>query len=190
LIARVFGGERGFSDRSSYERTVLAASLLAATAFAIPAYALDVHILAEGEVNAILGTPAGEATANLVVGIDQDAVAPTDITISARGAGAATVTPVIDVVGWQVFTSDGIAIGAVIGVAVANDGEALLIVDLNDGWLPGIETMAIRTSALYRTAEGVEIDDTEAELKASLGGEAELTPAVEPTPVPTPPPAP
>ncbi|MCW5713429.1 MAG: hypothetical protein KIT43_02780 [Bauldia sp.] len=172
------------------KRTILAAGLLAATSFAIPAYALDVHILAEGEVNAILGTPAGEATANLVVGINEDAVAPTEITIAAQGDATATVTPVTEVVGWQVFTSDGVAFGAVIGVAVANDGEALLIVDLNDGWVTGIETIAIRTSALVRTADGVEIDDTEAELKASLAGGAEVTPAVELTPAPTPPPTP
>ncbi len=166
------------------KRTILAATLLATT-FAIPAYAIDVHILAEGEVNAILGTPPGEATAGFVVGIKEDAVAPTELTIPTDGGATATVTATADVIGWHVFTDDGIDFGAVIGVAVANDGEALLIVDLNDGWIVGIKTIAIRTSAVLRTAEGIRIDDSEAELKVSLGGEnavVPMVPAVTPAP--------
>lgn len=166
------------------KRTILAAGLLATT-FAIPAYAIDVHILADGEVRAILGTPPGETAANLVVGIQEDAVAPTEVTLPAEGGATTNVTATSEIIGWHVFTEDGIDFGAVVGVAVANDGEALLVIDLNDGWVAGIDSIAIRASAVVRTAEGLEIDDTEAELKVNLGGPTEAvlaTPPVTPAP--------
>lgn len=159
---------------------VFAAAILATIA-AFPAHALDVHILAEGEVRAILGTPPANAQANVAVGINEAVAPPAQVKIPAEGGATATVTVAADVIGLQVFTDDGINFGSVVAIAVATDGEALLVVDLNDGWLAGIETIAIRTSAVTRTAAGLQVDETEADLKLDLGGETEIAPA---TPAP------
>jgi hypothetical protein len=172
---------------------VVATVFLTAAAFATGAKAIDVIVGGEGEVNVIVGAPGAEAGvdagaavgagagagvgagaganvgagAGAGVGVDLNAPARTDLQIRTEGGAGATVM-VNAVMNTPVLTNDDTRIGVVADVATATDGEALIIVALNDDFLPGVDRIAVRASAVVQTSAGLVIQTTAADLRSSI----------------------
>ncbi|MGD9740595.1 MAG: hypothetical protein AB7O56_12195 [Bauldia sp.] len=189
------------------KRALLATTFLSFAAFAaVPAaYAIDVIVLTEGEVQAIVGAPGPDITVNAgaVVGVDAAAAVPTEIMIRPADADIVGAVAVETLVGLDVWTDDNVQVGTVTAVAVTTDGEALLVVSVLDQYPISYDVLAFRASSVRHTDTGIEIGATDAELLADLEGAANAggaepappAPAPEPpppapTPTPTPPPAP
>ncbi|MCW5697872.1 MAG: hypothetical protein KIS96_14225 [Bauldia sp.] len=166
-------------------RFLTAAALLSGTALvAVPAAnAIDIGVDVGLDVDAVIGVGAGEdgisVDAGAGVGADVDAGADADAGAAVdAGAGAVIVFEGDDgatsevsldtLLNASVWTDDDVAIGTVVELDTASDGEAVLIVDLNDGYVEGVDRIAVRASAAVATDAGLKIRTTDEDLKASL----------------------
>lgn len=67
-----------------------------------------------------------------------------------------------------VWTEDGVQIGTVSEIDANAEGDGMLFVDLTDGWMEGMTRVAIRTSAVVHTSEGLRLEDDETDLRAAI----------------------
>lgn len=182
------------------KRVLLATTFLSFAAFAaVPtADAIDIVVLTEGEVQAIVGAPGPDivVTPGAVVGIDVAAVAPAEIMIRPADADVAAAVMAETLIGMNVFTDDNVEIGTVNAIAMTTDGEALLVVGLHDQFLPSYDVIGVRVSSARHTDTGIELDVTQEELRTDLEGAATAGVGAEPAapapadPGPPPPPPP
>lgn len=179
-------------------KTVLiAATLLASTALAIPAanalqigvggnlgttvtiggdddtgINLGVGADANANVNAngnAAGNAAGNAGAGVAAGADAAANVMTNVQIRTDAAADATTDFAVDaLVNATVWTEDNVQVGTVVSVMADADGAAVLIVDTTDGWVEGVDQIALRTSAVIHTDAGIVVQSNDDELKASI----------------------
>ncbi|MCW5713105.1 MAG: hypothetical protein KIT43_01135 [Bauldia sp.] len=152
------------------KRVLIAAALLA-TAAGSPAFAIDVVLVRDGPVYAIVGDPGPEIAmpAGAVVAIDTAAAAPEEILLHPEGDPDGTALQTADaLVGLDVFTSDRTPLGAVVGFAVATDTDTLVIVELVEPWAERGPQIAIRASALRKTESGLLLVAEEGELRIDL----------------------
>ena len=159
------------------------AALLSATALvAMPAaYAIDVGADASLDVDAVIGASLGDdgisvdgdvgadVDASAEVDGDVDADADVDGDIAFEGEdGSTTEVALTSLLNASVWTEDEVNIGMVVDIKTASDGEAVLIVNLNDGYVEGVDSLAVRISAAVATEAGLKIKTTDEDLKASL----------------------
>jgi hypothetical protein len=143
------------------------------------ASAIDVTIGGEAGVDITIGIGGDEgdvgvgvevgAGAGAVVGAgDGDGNAPpTEIMIRTEGGAEATV--VADaLVGQSVFTNDTVEVGTVTGVTATAEGDVQLLVALTEGWMEGVENVAISLSAMMQAGGQLVVDTDEADLRASI----------------------
>jgi hypothetical protein len=143
------------------------------------ASAIDVTIGGEAGVDITIGIGGDEgdvgvgvevgAGAGAVVGAgDGDGNAPpTEIMIRTEGGAEATV--VADaLVGQSVFTNDAVEVGIVTGVTATAEGDVQLLVALTEGWMEGVENVAISLSAMMQAGGQLVVDTDEADLRASI----------------------
>jgi hypothetical protein len=143
------------------------------------ASAIDVTIGGEAGVDITIGIGGDEgdvgvgvevgAGAGAVVGAgDGDGNAPpTEIMIRTEGGAEATV--VADaLVGQSVFTNDAVEVGTVTGVTATAEGDVQLLVALTEGWMEGVENVAISLSAMMQAGGQLVVDTDEADLRASI----------------------
>lgn len=175
-------------------KTVLAAAtLLATTALAIPAAnALQIGVGgdlgvtvtiggdedtginlgadANANVNAN-GNAAGNAAGNAgaAAGVTVDANVMTNVMLRTDAATDTMTEFAADaVVNASVWTEDNVQIGTVLSITTDADGTAVLIVDTTDGWMEGVDQIALRTSAVIRTDAGIVVQSDDEELQASI----------------------
>lgn len=156
---------------------LIAATLLASTALAIPAAnALQIGLGADLGVAVTIGGD-DDTGINLGVGANANAnagagaAATTITTVTLRTDATATTTADVAVdalVNATVWTQDNIEIGTVVSVVADADGTAVLIVDTTDGWIEGVDQIALRTSAVFQTSAGITVQSDEADLKAQI----------------------
>ena len=147
------------------------------------ASAIDVTIGGEAGVDITIGIGGDEGDAGVGVGVgvevgagagaavgagDGDGNAPpTEIMIRTEGGAEATV--VADaLVGQSVFTNDAVEVGIVTGVTATAEGDVQLLVALTEGWMEGVENVAISLSAMMQAGGQLVIDTDEADLRASI----------------------
>jgi hypothetical protein len=143
------------------------------------ASAIDVTIGGEAGVDITIGIGGDEgdvgvgvevgAGAGAVVGAgDGDGNAPpTEIMIRTEGGAEATV--VADaLVGQSVFTNDAVEVGTVTGMTATAEGDVQLLVALTEGWMEGVENVAISLSAMMQAGGQLVVDTDEADLRASI----------------------
>ncbi len=160
----------------------IAASGLSAVGIS-SASAIDVTIGGGAGVDITIGVGGDEdgAGAGVGVGVEVGAGAavgagdgdgngnapPAEIMIRTEGGAEATL--VADaLVGQSVFTNDGAEIGTVTGVTATADGNAQLVVALTQGWMEGVENVAISLSAMVQAGGQLVVDTDEADLRASI----------------------
>ncbi|MCW5714763.1 MAG: hypothetical protein KIT43_09660 [Bauldia sp.] len=165
-------------------KTVLtAAALLASTALAIPAanalqigvggdLGVAVTIGGDDDTGINLGVGA-DANANVNAGAGAaagaEAEAMTNVMLRTDAATDATTDFAVDaLVSASVWTEDNVLIGTVVTVTADADGTAVLIVDTTDGWMEGVDQIALRTSAVIHTDAGIIVQSGDEELKASI----------------------
>ncbi|MCW5718513.1 MAG: hypothetical protein KIS68_11860 [Bauldia sp.] len=167
-------------------KTVLtAAALLASTALAIPAANalqigvggdLGVAVTIGGDddtgINLGVGADANanvNAGAGAAAGAAVGAEAMTNVMLRTDAATDATTDFAVDaLVGASVWTEDNVLIGTVVTVTADADGTAVLIVDTTDGWMEGVDQIALRTSAVIHTDAGIIVQSGDEDLKASI----------------------
>lgn len=168
-------------------KTVLvAATLLASTALAIPAAnALQIGVGGNLGVNVTIGGD-DDTGINLGVGVGVDAnanagaaggnagagaavAAMTNVMLRTDAAADATTEFAVDaLVNATVWTEDNVQIGVVTAVMADADGTAVLVVDTTDGWVEGVDQIALRTSAVIHTDAGIQVQSNDDELKADI----------------------
>jgi len=192
-------------------KTVLAAAaLLATTALAIPAanalqigvggdlgvavtiggdedtgINLGVGADANANVNAngnAAGNAAGNAGAGAAAGATVDANVMTNVMLRTDAATDTMTEFAADaVVNAAVWTEDNVQIGTVLSITADADGTAVLIVDTTDGWMEGVDQIALRTSAVIRTDAGIVVQSDDEELQASITAAMEANAAAAAT---------
>ena len=143
------------------------------------ASAIDVTIGGEAGVDITIGIGGDEGDAGVGVGVEVGAGAgaaagggdgnapPAEIMIRTEGGAEATLVAET-LVGLSVFTNDGAEIGTVAGVTANAAGDAQLLVALTEGWMDGVENVAVSLSAMMQAGGQLVIDTDEADLRASI----------------------
>ncbi|MGV8839787.1 MAG: hypothetical protein ACWA6X_05730 [Bauldia sp.] len=175
-------------------KTVLiAATLLASTALAIPAAnalqigvggnlgatvtiggdddtGINLGVGAGVDAGAAAGAGAGGgAGGGAAAGATVEATAMTAVMLRTDAAADATTEFAADaVVAAAVWTEDNVQIGTVVSINADADGTAVLVVDTTDGWMDGVDQIALRTSAVVHTDAGIVVQSNDDELKAAI----------------------
>ena len=161
------------------KRTLFAATLLTSAALiALPAQALEVTVGGEGEVDVTISAGANvdatvEMGAAAGAGSDAEAAGGGEITadgmLTLRGDGDTEATVAVDtLIGQAVYTSDGVEFGTVAEVAADAEGKAVFTVDVVEGWIEGIASVAIYATAVVQADGQLQVEATEEELRASI----------------------
>jgi len=186
-------------------KTVLAAAtLLATTALAIPAAnALQIGVGGDLGVTVTIG---GDEDTGINLGVGADANANVNANGNAAGNAGAAAGATVDadvmtnvmlrtdaatdamtefaadaVVNASVWTEDNVEIGTVLSITTDVDGTAVLIVDTTDGWMEGVDQIALRTSAVIRTDAGIVVQSDDEDLRASITAAMEANAAAAAT---------
>lgn len=167
------------------KKFLLATALMTSAAFAgvTAAHAIDVTVGGEAGADITIGVGAGGAdagagaaagaAANVGAGAGGGAAAgeammpATDVML--RTAGGAEATVAADtLVATDVFTNDGAHVGTVSAINATADGDTVFVITVDDGWMEGVTTFSIYSSAMLQTDTGLQIDTDEADLRSSI----------------------
>lgn len=112
---------------------------------------------------------AGVATGNEGAGAAVGAAAEGQVMLRTEGDDTTMVAVDAAVLaGLAVFTNDGEEVGTVTGVQTDAEGNAMVVVDLDDDWYTGMNTIAINAALLAQVDGGLDLDTDEAELRALI----------------------
>ena len=173
-------------------KLLIATAVVGAAAVSLPAaYAIDVVVGGDGEVDVTIGVGAGEegAEAGAAAGAEAGAGAvagggeagammepPAEIMLRTDGDAEMAVAAEA-LVAQSVFTNDGVEIGTVTAVSAAANGDTQLIIALNEGWMEGVNSVAISSSVMMQTDGQLVVNTDEADLRSSI--EAGMAAAAE-----------
>lgn len=166
-------------------KLLLTTTFLSAAALGLPAaHAIDVTVGGEagaevtvggnaGELNAEAGAGAGAAMeAAAGEGAEGTGMVDADGMVTIRAAGddanATTMVTLDSFIGQSVHTNDGVMIGVVGEVMTDAEGNAVLLVDVDDSWNANIQRIAVYASSTLQADGQVWIDTTDEDLRASV----------------------
>lgn len=147
--------------RSHHSITRLAV-LLTASAVALPAFATNLNIGGEGGVDIDIPDLDLEGAVEGAVDLGPDNEEDDDgdgdeaqdtVTLESEAGGEVTLET-STLIGANVSSSDGIEFGTIMDVATAADGEAVFVIAVDDEFVEGGGTIALRASAFRQNEEG------------------------------------
>lgn len=155
------------------------AALVTAAFVGLPAaHAIDVTVGGEAGVDVTVGGTV-EAGANVEAGAAAgmaeaaegggSGMIAEDGTLTLRtDAGVEAGVAVDGLIGQSIHTDDEVEFGVVAEVISDGEGHAILVVETAEGWMEGVERIAVYASAVTQTEAGLTLDTSEEDLRASI----------------------